>query len=96
MNLDDFESFLEFAKEMFVILKEKDLENKDSMGNSKWKKCDRKELLEELEKQIKKFNFNGSIDDKYLILDKTKQFKRRKLLHISNYCFFLWKRLGDV
>ena len=70
----------EFGYEMEDILLEKLSKYKDT-----WKTVSINTLISDMNEQIKKLPT--------IFLDKKKT--RRTLLHIANYCFFLYNRLGE-
>ena len=80
-------SIKKFTDEMIKILQEKLPEY-----TSTWKTVDLKTLQNKMKEQIEKGNiFNVILRDSYITKEKT----RRRLLHIANYCFFLYNRIED-
>jgi len=80
-------SIKKFTDEMIKILQEKLPEYTNT-----WKTVDLKTLQNKMKEQIEKGNiFNVILRDSYITKEKT----RRRLLHIANYCFFLYNRIED-
>lgn len=75
----------EFGYEMEDVLEEKFPKYKDS-----WKNASISELRTKMDKQI--FFISKIITTK---IEWDKEKVRRKLLHVANYCFFLYNRLGE-
>jgi len=69
----------QFSTEMIKILREKSKIYKDI-----WKITYLDNLINKLKKQIKTIDYRNNIK-------RTK----RQLLHIANYCYFIYQRLND-
>jgi len=84
MNVEDFKQFIDFNYAMLKIIEEKEKKYKEQ-----WKTddvyllADKLQLTNELLYTIASFN---GIE---------KERSKRLLLHLANYCFFLYTRLGD-
>jgi len=69
-----------FAKAMEKILNEK-----EEKYNDMWTICELKELMEKLQDQV----------DSIVKLDINEHLAMRRLIHIANYCYFLYNRLNN-
>lgn len=79
----------EFVDGMIKILEEKRLKYKDT-----WKTIPIAELKAKLDKQTE----NWVIDSIILInsiIPENKENTKRNLIHIANYCYFLYSRLSE-
>nr|BDI55166.1 MAG: nucleotide pyrophosphohydrolase, MazG-like [uncultured archaeon] len=86
MDLDDLiDEVDEFADEMIEILEEKTEKYKDIT----WEMVTIDTLKAKMTDQITALDYYIKRG-----LAKEKHFARRKLIHIANYCFFLYNRLG--
>jgi len=84
MESEVFTKLLTFVNQMIVILKEKEKEN----PNDLWKSLELGFLKYHLDKQINKpFLLDGKENQ-----ERTK----RNMIHISNYCFFIWSRINKL
>ena len=76
MDEKDFERFEEFKQEQIKVLKEK---GESRYKNKSYKETDEEELLDDLFEQIDRFDYSDDPED-----------KKRRMLHIANYAFFLY------
>lgn len=83
MELKDFEKFLEFTKEQIKILKEKEA---DKYKEDSWKNWDEEDLIDAIEDQMDNFDYTSDANNEY---------KSRRMLHIANFAFFMWHKLGE-
>ncbi len=91
MNLNDFEEFLEFNKRQINIIKIKEAKYQDN-----WKTCHISTIFAKIDYQIDKLTKSlEKIASTTKSLPQATINARNTLLDISNYCFFLHKRLGD-
>lgn len=79
MELEDFNSLLDFVKGQVKIL----IEKNKTYVNDNWKDSSEETLLNGLEEQLQKFKTVA-----------TKEYMKRRLLHMANYLFFMWYKLG--
>jgi len=69
---------------------EKILNEKKSKYNDTWKTANLSFLIGKLKEQL------DSIDIISLRRNISKEKTKRKLIHISNYCFFLYTRINEI
>ncbi len=81
MELKDFENFLEFNRKQIAILKEKE---NGKYKHDSWKIMEEDDLYDALYVQAEKFEYETKKNDEY---------RKRRLLHIANYAFFLYEKL---
>ena len=79
----------EFIDEMIKILEEKRPKYKDT-----WMKCGIETLKTKLNEQTENW-FIDSVILKNSIIPENKENTKRNLIHIANYCYFLYSRLSE-
>lgn len=79
-DMDLKKQLLELLFQMYHIQVEKAEKYKET-----WKVCDTKFLIEKMKKQVLKLQLFKGLED-----------EKRRLIHIVNYCFFLYERLINL